>query len=143
LAAQPSNPVVTKLRDWLGDHWSRQFRSASDRIDRLLISSPRRRALWFSRPVRDWLKAEPYFAFHYAFERLVRRDPDCRAVWARTPKVSADGPHRLYAAGLRSPLSSEMARQIDLAADPLYKLTWKDGPEPAPPGSVLAYLLKP
>ena len=145
LAAQPDNHLVTRLRDWLADHWSRPFKTArgdaGGAIDRLLISSPRRRALWFSRPVRDWLGADPYFAFHYAFERLVRSHPECRTIWARTPKVSADGPHRLQAVGLRSPLSTEIAREIDDAAEPLYKLTWKQGPEPAPPGSVLAYLL--
>ncbi len=141
LASEPANPLVVKLRDWLADHWSRQFRYASGPISRLLISSPSRRALWFSRPIRDWLKAEPYFAFHYAFEYLVRRDPELRSIWERTPKISADGPHRLQTVGLRAPVSSELVSEINDAAEPLYKLDWKLGPDPLPPGSVLAYLL--
>jgi hypothetical protein len=147
LAAQPGNILVSRLFDLMlaywGDHWfhSGERQVIRKALTRLLQHSPHTREWWFSPPVRDWLAVCPYYALHYGFEKLVRGDPECADIWRRTPKISADGPHRLYRAGLLAPASAELRSEIDRRETPVYKTTWKLGGQPIPADSLLGYLL--
>ena len=92
--------------------------------------------------IRDWLAVSPYFAFAYGFEKLVREDPEFARAWQQTPKLSADGPHRLLCeVGLRSPASLALRSEIDRGEVPVYKTTWRTGEQGVPSGSILEYLL--
>lgn len=146
LAASAQNILVTRLFERMLGYWA-ESRFCRDKrqltrkvLTRLLRHSPRTRAWWFSAPVRDWLAISPYYAFHYGFEKLIRDDPECADVWRRMPKISADGPHRLYRAGLLGPGSAELRTEIDQHEVPVYKTTWRLDSD-IPVDSLLWYLL--
>jgi hypothetical protein len=149
LAAQPGDVLVSRLftqmlRYWEGAEFDQGERQLIRKVlTRLLKHSPRTRGWWFSAPIRDWLAISPYFAFHYGFEKLVREDRDCADIWRRTPKISSDGPHRLYRAGLLGPGSAALRAEIDGREVPLYKTTWRLQDEAVPHDSLLHYLLEP
>jgi hypothetical protein len=147
LAAEPGNILVSRLYERMLHYWGdRELRDDRRRLSvrvltQLLRRSPRTRALWFSRPVTRGLAIAPYYVFHYRFEKLVREDPECAAVWERTPKVSALSPHRLHEAGLLSPVSSTIRSEIDRRAVPVYKTAWRVDDQAIPGDSNLEYLL--
>lgn len=148
LAAAPGNELVSRLLRELLAYWGRHhFRNEELRLlraalQRILARSARTRGWWFSPPLRDWLAIYPYFALNYLFEKLVSEDSECARIWLATPRVSADGPHRLYRAGLLSPLPPAVRAEIDSRAVPVYKTTWKLGGGEIPAGSTLSYLLR-
>jgi Capsular polysaccharide synthesis protein len=146
LAAEPQNILVSRLHEFMLDYWgSHPFRRDRQHLSgraltRLLRISPRTRGWWFSQVIKDGLAISPYYAMHFAFEKLVREDPECARVWARTPKVSAELPHRLQHAGLLSPASVAIRSEIDRREVPIYKTAW-NLKQAIPEGSVLEYLL--
>jgi hypothetical protein len=147
LAAAPGNVLAARMFDRMLAHWgdhpyrNDQLRFLVRALTRLLSRSPRTHGWWFSPVLRDRLAVSPYFAFMYMFEKLVREDPDCARTWSRTPKISAVGPHRLYRAGLLSPVSAELRSEIDRQEVPVYKTAWNLGGQEIPAGSVLEYVL--
>ena len=147
LAAEADNILMSRLYErmlsYWGDHSLRDDRRLlSVRVlTQLLRKSSRTRAWWFSRPVTNGLAISPYYVFHYGFEKLVREDPECAAVWECTPRVSAISPHRLHEAGLLSPVSSTVRSEIDRQAVPVYKTAWKLNDQAIPSDSNLEYLL--
>ena len=147
LAAEPGNHLVSKMFTFMRSYWisspvRHDNRDQVVRIfTRLLQLSPQTRGWWFSRLLRERMGATPYFALHYGFEKLIREDPECGQIWSRTPKVSADGPHRLFAAGLLSQATDSVRAEIDRREVPVYKTTWKLKDSAVPSGSLLAYLL--
>jgi hypothetical protein len=147
LAAEAGNILVSRLYERMLSYWrdhslrdDRQKLSAKV-LTRLLRKSERTRAWWFSRPVMNGLGIAPYYIFHYGFEKLVREDPECAAVWERTPRISAVSPHHLHEAGLLSPVSSTVRSQIDRQAVPVYKTAWNFKDQAIPSNSNLNYLL--
>ena len=147
LAAEPDNVLMRELFEAMLKHWGdRHFRHDSQdflalALNRLLRWSPRSRSFWFSPLIRDRLSVSPYFAIHYTFERLVRGDQRCLQLWANTPKVSADGPHRLYDAGLLSSVTPVLRSEIADRRVPVYKTSWRL-PRDIPKSSVLCYLIQ-
>jgi hypothetical protein len=147
LAAEPGDVLISRLFELMLRYWGDNAfhqdkrRMTRKALTRLLRRSPSTRAWWFSSPIRDLLAVSPYYALHYGFEKLVREDPECADIWRRTPKISADGPHRLYRAGLLGRASAELRREIDRSEVPVYKTTWR-ADEPIPDDSLLGYLLQ-
>jgi Capsular polysaccharide synthesis protein len=148
LAAEPGNVLATRMFERMHAYWGEHaFRNAqrpllAKVLTRLLSRSPRTRGWWFSPVVTDWLRVSPYFAFMYMFEKLVSEDPACALVWRDSPKVSAGPPHRLYRAGLLSPVTQELRAEIDRREVPVYKTAWNLGTDDIPADSVLGYLLE-
>lgn len=146
LAAEPGNVLVSRLLDRLMTHWGDHSYRAADRqilvraLTRALRVSPRTRAWWFSPPIRDWLALNPYYAIMYAFEKLVREDPECERIWRATPKISAVPPHHLYRAGLLTPPSAALRSEIDGREVPVYKTAWNLPEGTVPLDSALGYL---
>jgi hypothetical protein len=147
LAAESGNHIASKMFTFMSDYWNSQSVRRDNRnllvrlFTRPLSVSPQTRGWWFSHLFRNHLGASPYFAFHYAFEKLIREDAECAEIWSHTPKVSADGPHRLYTAGLLSQTTDSVRQEIDHREIPVYKVAWKFKESTVPSGSVLAYLL--
>lgn len=147
LAAERDNYLVTRMYKFMLSYWTGQPIRRDQRdfivciLARLLQLSPQTRALWFSRLLRQTIGASPYFALHYGFEKLIREDRECSRVWQLTPKLSADGAHRLLTAGLMSTATHEIRREIDGQVSPVYKMTWKIDDSAISGDSVLAYLL--
>lgn len=150
IAAEPQNVVLRQLYSALCGYWSRNEFSNLDghegavarwvgRLMRTNLELPR---LWLRRPVIALLRTAPYMVYHYQFYDLVRSDAQCAQVWARTPRISADGPHRLLRYGLGNPATALVKTWIDEAHSPLFKLTWKTDKGPIPAGSVLEYLFE-
>jgi len=109
-------------------------------VGKILHTNPRRAALWVHPFVAKNLKLYPYHWFHYLFARLVSKDAECADLWRRTPRISADVPHRLKHIGLLEPVGAEIKSVIDSRQDPLYKLNWRADRE-VTPGCILDYLL--
>jgi Capsular polysaccharide synthesis protein len=148
LAAEPGGLLVSRLFELMLNYWGdHSFRSdghgfTAKALTRLLRGTARTRGWWFTPAIRDWLAVSPYFAFAYGFEKLVREDPKVARAWQQTPKLSADGPHRLLCeVGLRSPASFALRSEIDRGEVPVYKTTWRTGEQGVPSGSILEYLL--
>ena len=150
IASEQGNVVLRRLyermyRYWsenefenLGQPQSKQAELAARILNRNLFL-PR---LWLRKPFIKLLRTAPYMVYHYQFADLVARDRECRAIWARTPKISADGPHRLLRHGVLNPSLPEVRKWIDEADPPLFKLSWKLGVDEIPPGSALEYLYR-
>ena len=66
-----------------------------------------------------------YFWFHYIFTWLVKVQPGAKHVWDSTPKVAADGPHKLLHFGYREPIDAKMKEELDRPSVPVYKLNWR------------------
>jgi hypothetical protein len=141
LAARRQQPLLTALRDFMRTHWDRPYWSEPERLARFLSRSARRRRLWFTPPVRDWLRADVYFAFHYAFELLVERDPAHAATWAATPKVPVDPSHRLFSLGFLSAVTEAVLAEI-AETPPVYKLTWRYDLDAPIEGTVLEHVYR-
>jgi capsular polysaccharide synthesis protein len=145
IASRKGHPLARVMLDKMYPYWNSQpFRphGRPERlISRMLNRTPRTRALWFSRPVRDWARIAPYFAFHYGFEHLLRGDSEFAAAWEAVPKVASDGPHGLYRRGPHVPPADDVRIDIEERRVPLYKTTWKFDWPPVP-GSSLDYLLR-
>lgn len=146
LAAEPQNILVSRLFEFMLDYYgSHPFRGDRQGLSyraliRFLRISPRTRAWCFSKVIKDWLAISPYYAMHFAFEKLIREDPECARVWERTPEVSAVLPHRLRRAGLLSPVSVAIRSEIDHREVPIYKTAW-NLKQAIPEDSILGYLL--
>jgi hypothetical protein len=148
LAAEPGALLVSRLFELMLDYWgNHSFRIdheglLSKVLTRLLRGTAPTRGWWFKPVLKNWLAVSPYYAFAYGFEKLVREDPEFARAWAQTPKLSADGPHRLLREiALRSPASSALRSEIDRGEVPVYKTTWRNAEQGVPSGGILEYLL--
>ncbi len=129
-------------------YWSNSFpyqnskfgKIAIERIDRVLNQNARRAGLWAHPLFVKIFRLQPYFCFQYVFYRLVATDRRSRELWERTPKITADIPHRLQIVGPLNPVSNEIKSIIDARKDPLYKLDWRRDKDVVP-GCNLDYLL--
>ncbi len=110
------------------------------RLERGINSHVRTTSLWFMPPLPQ-LGITPYHSFHYMFNRLTRTDPAFGGIWDRTPRLSADGPHRLRSHGLGRPPSPQILAEIEQRRVPLYKLTWRIDPARLAASSTLNLLL--
>lgn len=55
-------------------------------------------AKWTTKALKYWRdreRSDDYFWVHHLFGQLLDEDPAARLDWARTPKLSADGPHSI------------------------------------------------
>lgn len=150
LASQPGSPIICKLDQALRSHWSRHpFRPPSEAqrratavlsalLNRSLIST----RLWFLPLISRRLGITPYFVFHYLFARLVASDAQCKAIWRRTPRLSATPMRLIERLGLHAALTPELERQLQDCGAPLFKLTWKYDHQHYAPGSLLHHLLE-
>jgi len=147
MAASRGNHLVRRMNEeqnrfFMDNDFDNEKRRALVRLlDRVLSRNVYLTRFWFSSPVVKLLKVYPYYCFHYLFADLVRKDRECRAIWDRVKRVSADGPHYLQTTGFKEPLTESVKRHIDEGLAPLYKLSWKTHPGPAVKGSNVDYLL--
>ncbi len=165
LASTPDCVLTQAYRDAVNAYWSENtFDSIVHRVRngkagrakalvaRMLYTLTTRNSqiarVWFTAPARTWLRAYPYFWFHYLFAEVVASSAATRAVWARTPRRSADDPLFLHHEGLFAPLSAEVRTAIDRREPPLYKLTtkvyrsgWRESIADYAPGCALDYAL--
>ena len=133
VASQKDSPICDKLCNNLRSYWIENNFNKPNGFQRKLISklskkfnrSDRTTKHWFNPVVTKILKVYPYFVFHYMFERLVFEDDECKAIWMKTKKVSADLPHLILHTGLFSSLSPSVKKQVDDNDMPLFKLSWK------------------
>ncbi len=158
LASASGCALTAAYREAVNAYWSKNTFSGrsprtnqdAGRLRRALVRRLQKRTrkdsrlprLWFSFPVRKGLRTYPYYWFHYLFAEVVARNRAAREVWSRTPRLSADGPHRLLAHGLLNPPSDEVRAAVDERREPLYKLTWHLSPDEVPADSTLDYALQ-
>ena len=149
IAAEPNNPLLTRLYEALCKYWrennfqnlDRPTSSGARLLHKLLNRNLELPRIWLKKPVIRLFKVYPYMVYHYMFYDLIRRDRECEAVWSEMPTLSADLPHLLLRKGLFQPLDEAAKYAINEAQSPLYKLTWKLRNGDAPHDSILAYLL--
>ena len=148
LASTPNNLLVKSLHSALSQYLGNPSLSNDGKrvrraiLERLLKVNLWTTRLWFSAIVVNIFRVYPYFAFHYMFAELIRKDRQCAAIWTATPRLSANIPHRLQRVGLFSAIEPAIKREIDERHAPLYKLSWKYDPGRLTEGCTLAYLLE-
>lgn len=113
LAVTPDNPLMLKWWERVRLYWSVE-RSPHDGIPEDPVTA-----------VEAWHDRFPYFWFHYLFQALVDRDPECADIWASCTKWSADAPHALQIAFAQHPDPDVDAIARIIAAAPLHKLNWR------------------
>ncbi len=96
---------------------------------------------YFSYPVKRIFKVYPYYWFMFLFAEVIRKDPQSRQVWARTPKLSPPNPGQLYHDKLLAPITKPVKNEIDNKETPIYKLTWRYDAKDYVDGCVLEYIL--
>jgi hypothetical protein len=148
LASAADGYIVQRMREALVDYylghalsdvgWRRLARRA---LDVPLNQSVATTAAWFAPPL-PLLGISPYLSFHYLFNRLVRSDAEFAAIWRRTVKLSADGPHSLGFHGFAARPSQHLAGEIVQRRVPVYKLNWRIDPSTLSPRSTLNTLLR-
>jgi hypothetical protein len=150
IAAEKECPIVLELTERLRSFWlnnefdvSTGFKRRIVRLLRAILNrSHKTTKYWFSPLVVKLLKVYPYRVIHFLFERVVSTDPECRSIWERTRKVSADGPHRIQRSGFFSPPNEDIKREIDEKRFPVYKLTWKYDHGKYSSSTLIYYLLE-
>lgn len=132
LASTPDCPLLVKLsdafialfRDYI--FVNQDDAATQDLISRLhpYVSQDHQGTLfWTSDFALQYLKALPYFVFHYLFNRLVLTDPEFGRMWAMSRSLPAAGPHRLQAMANGS--TAEALAHIESSPAPVHKLNWK------------------
>ena len=145
IAAAKYNYIIATYKNKVNTYWAGNPGMAFFESSRWYFLNKRlqRRGaqVWFSHFVYKLLKVYPYFWFHYLFEHIYLRGSQFRAMWDDTPKLSADGPHKLQTMGLFNQLNEIAKAEIDNKKSPVYKLTWKYEATAYKEGTVLDYLL--
>jgi hypothetical protein len=150
IVSHPQNSIVKKFIESYVTYWnSHSFRVIGHPVHpvlklvaRVFGRSPALSRLWLTRPFTRWLRVSPYFAFHYIFHELLRNDSTARALWDEMPYISAKQSHMLLRHGLNSPISPEIEQELSSPATPIFKLTWKQIPDPIRPGTVWERLVE-
>jgi hypothetical protein len=111
-------------------------------LGKIFNKSHRTTRYWLLPLVTKGLKIYPYFILHYLFESVVRKNPECQAIWEATSKISAIPPHKIQRYGMLEPLTDQIKAEIDSDDCPVYKLSYHFEPSTNPSNSVLSYLFK-
>eukprot|EP00981_Chlorochromonas_danica_P007109 scaffold1559_cov176-Ochromonas_danica.AAC.10 len=84
-----------------------------------------------------------YFWLHGLFADLAGKDEKFGAIWNKTTKLDAVGPHMIqHTNKMSEPLTSEMKSKIDKSDEPVFKLTWKMNQSLIIKNTTLHYLFK-
>jgi Capsular polysaccharide synthesis protein len=147
IAASPRNPLVltwcSELRTYLA---SVRFRNREHpliwaALHVILGRNERTALLWFSPFVHRGIRIYPYFSIHYKFLEILKRNANCSAIWAATPRLSAElADLELRRIAPLRPISDQIIREINQGPAPMYKLTWKGISDHVPVNSLLGYL---
>lgn len=148
LASNQDNPIVSKLYDELFSYLtSPNYRYENKTLlmrtlKKIMCRSTKSTKYWFHPLFTKVLKLYPHYIFHYLFTELVSNDYECKDIWDRTPKLSADIPHKMMKI-MHEPLPREIKHDIDSKTDFVYKLNWKKyNQQPVKTQSTIHYLLQ-
>lgn len=150
IASKKGCPISMKLymllkRYWVANNFkkpNRLQRKIIKKISKILNLSDKTTKHWFNPIVTKLFNVYPYFVFHYMFERLVSTDPESKAIWQSTKKLSANPPHLIQRLGLFSLPTESTKKTINDNEIPLYKLTWKADYSKYFSDTLLYYLLE-
>lgn len=99
---------------------------------------------WCRQTIAYWSErtaSDDYFWFHHLFRDMMKSDPQAAEAWARVPKISADGPHKVqFGIDMYRP-KAEAEREIDWST-PVFKLTHRLSEKHSISGSLLEYVLE-
>lgn len=138
LCARAGHPLAVGWRDWMFDFYRSPrkrlgavgYRSCRSLTDVLAMREARRPhdVLWYVDPDRGRKNPfTPYFAMHYNFNEMLRRDAKLDALWSAVPYRSALPPFFVKRAVERlsgAQIGSALAELLPLS--PVHKLTYKD-----------------
>ena len=101
---------------------------------------------WYAECLNYWstrTERHTYHWCHYLFGDLYQSDKELKAIWDKTVKISADGPHYFlpYEDTFYKPLTAEVKDAIDNPVTPVFKLTFKYNRQLIRSNSVVHYLL--
>ncbi|OOY29122.1 hypothetical protein BMI90_02325 [Thioclava sp. L04-15] len=130
LAAQQGDPLIARWRDAFVEYFRtpRQLNKTAPLWTR--AAQELRRAInpaSFADPsVAGRSSYYPYFILHYHFDKLVRTDPVCAAIWQQTTKLSGSDAGRLKSAcvAANGDLDDETMASL-FQASPVHKLNWR------------------
>jgi hypothetical protein len=147
MAANPDSALLAELaggfialfRDHVfSNHGDKATEDLIDELGVYLNRDAQGTLFWTSPRALRYLKAYPYFIFHYYFNRLVLTSPEFRQRWEQVPTISADGPHMLQRLAGEPPERAIVRLWRDPA--PVHKLNWRCEPGSPYWGAVLGHL---
>lgn len=107
LAGGPGNPIVERWADATRVYWAQRT------------------------------EVTDYYWFHGLFEETITTHSDAADVWARTPRISARGPHYFapYGGRFQRKMSRNAAARLAAAHEPVFKLSNRPVPDMVQSGS--------
>ena len=154
LAAFPQHLIVDVWSEAYTEYWaSHRFPGPDSRLKKFVFHHiywrylsppphPLLSRLWVTYPATKWLRVTPYLSCHYIFANLVYSKPKVRDSWDQTPKVNADGPHRLKHYGLLNSPDESVKNHFKERSSPVYKLNWRVSDKLDRPGTLLHWIWK-
>lgn len=132
LAAEASSELLARLLECYSDVFrGRVFdrqshgptRDVMATLRRYYSRDPQGTVFWTTPWALDYLRAYPYFIFHYAFNALVLQDASCARRWDEVPPRPAGPAHLLKRSEAEDP--QQVLRAVYAAPAPVQKLTWR------------------
>ena len=127
LLARHSDAFIALFRNHVFSYQgNRRVQWLMARLHKRFTENHRRTLFWTSEPTLRYLKAIPYFIFHYLFNRLALTDPEFGRMWAASRSLPAANQLMLHrmAAG---PAADALAH-LEAHPSPLQKLNWRVDP---------------
>ena len=132
LASTPDCPLLVKHSDaFIALFREHVFTNQHDEATQNLIArlhehfsqDHRGTLFWSSDFALGYLKAHPYFIFHYLFNRLVLTDPDFGRLWSLSHPLPANLPHMLQNSA--NGTAAEALARMESERAPVHKLDWR------------------
>jgi hypothetical protein len=151
IASEKESPLISKLEYQMSLFWRQNNFNTKNNIIKsnlkkilkfILNSNEKTTRYWFLPIIIKVFKIYPDYIFHYMFEQLIYKDQECKNIWEKTIKISAEKAHRIQDYGFFSNINDSIKKEIDSKQTPLYKLTWKYNHTNYLPSTLLYYLLE-
>jgi hypothetical protein len=134
IASEKDNPLLVALYQAHAEFMTSQsFSNQNSSFGRFLVRqlTPifsrdlRLTTLWLNPHLQRFVRAYPYYIFHYTFNRLILTQSDLRALWAEASSLDARPMHSLQNYAKKENGLKEALVELERNDWPLQKLNWR------------------
>lgn len=134
IASERDNPLLVALHQTYFEFFTRRtFVNQNSQVGRFLVRhltpilsrSFRRTTIWLNPHLQQFVRAYPYFVFHYAFNKLILTRPDLRALWIEVNSLDARQMHELQTYAKERNGLTKALFALERNDWPMQKLNWR------------------